>query len=69
MFTEDQITKSTNNTPIGFASWCWGADFGYDDYQGMATERGIPPLSKPDFEYIHNWWDARWDEIAKTKIQ
>lgn len=69
MITEEAIRTEKNNTPVGFASWCWGADLGYDDYQGMATERGIPPLSKAEFDYIHNWWNAQWDEIAKAKVQ
>lgn len=67
--SEEAIRTEPNTTPIGFASWCWGAEFGYDDYQGMATERGIPPLNKADFEYICNWWNNQWNDIEKAKIQ
>ena len=65
--TEEAITTDKNNTPVGFASWCWGADLGYDDYQGMATERGIPPLNKADFEYVHNWWDKSLAASTKQR--
>lgn len=60
MISEDLIKSAKNDTPVGFASWCWAAGIRYPDYQGMATERGIPPLNEEDFNYIWNWWDEQY---------
>ena len=49
-----------NNTPVGFASWCWAADIGYDEYQARATEKRITPLSEEDFNFVNNWWEQQY---------
>lgn len=58
--TKQQIITEKNNTPVGFASWCWAADIGYDEYQARATEKGITPLSEEDFNFVINWWKEQY---------
>lgn len=69
MFTEEQITKSTNDTPIGLASWCWGADIDFNGYCDFCNDIAISPVSQEAFEFIHNWWNTQWNAIEKAKIQ
>lgn len=69
MFTKEQITNSTNDTPIGLASWCWGADIDFNGYCDFCNDIAISPVSQEAFEYIHNWWNAQWNAIEKAKIQ
>lgn len=67
MFTEEEMTKSNNRTPVGLASWCWGARINYVGYQTLAAEQGIAPLNKAEFTYIQNWWNEQWSGFSGIK--
>lgn len=69
MITEEAIRTEKNNTPVGLASWCWGANMDYAQYLELAKTAGIEALNSQGFHYVHNWWDEQWDEIAKAKVQ
>lgn len=67
MFTEEQITKSTNRTPVGLASWCWSHRVNYARYLILAVEQNVSALAEEQFNYIQNWWNESWAGFSGIK--